>query len=67
MSLFPNNPSIGDTVTFGSVVYEWNGTEWISLGEVAGIQGPAGGTGATGNTGPTGNTYWCHRKHWSYW
>ena len=56
MSLFPNNPSIGDTVTFGSVVYEWNGTEWISLGEVAGIQGPAGGTGATGNTGPIGNT-----------
>ena len=54
MALFPNNPSNGDTVAFGSVVYRWSGSEWISLGEVAGIQGPAGNTGATGNTGPSG-------------
>jgi len=54
MALFPNNPSVGDTVAFGSVVYRWSGSEWISLGEVAGIQGPAGNTGATGNTGPSG-------------
>ena len=62
MSLFPNNPSIGDTVTFGSVVYEWNGTEWISLGSIGaaigptGNTGPVGVTGATGATGNTGNT-----------
>ena len=53
MALFPNNPSVGDTVSFGQVVYEWNGTEWISLGEVRGIQGPRGGTGPIGNTGPS--------------
>jgi len=27
---FPNNPTIGDTFTAGSVSYQWNGTAWLS-------------------------------------
>ena len=54
MTQFPNSPSVGQTVTFGTLVYEWNGTAWISLGSIS--VGPTGATGATGPQGTTGNT-----------
>ena len=54
MTQFPNSPSVGDQVTFGTLVYEWNGTAWISLGSIS--VGPTGVTGAQGIQGVTGNT-----------
>ena len=62
MTQFPNSPTNGQTVTFGTIVYQWNGAEWISLGSIGaaigptGNTGPVGVTGATGATGNTGNT-----------
>ena len=62
MTTFPNSPTNGQTVTFGTIVYQWNGAEWISLGSIGaaigptGNTGPVGVTGATGATGNTGNT-----------
>lgn len=40
-------------------LYEWNGTEWVEVGNLMGPpgpQGPAGATGATGPQGPAGAT-----------
>ena len=57
MTQFPNSPSVGDQVTFGTLVYEWNGTAWISLGSISvGPTGPTGVTGAQGIQGVTGQT-----------
>ena len=59
MTTFPNSPTNGQTVTFGTIVYQWNGAEWISLGSIGAAIGPTGNTGpigATGATGATGNT-----------
>ena len=59
MTTFPNSPTNGQTVTFGTIVYQWNGAEWISLGSIGAAIGPTGNTGpvgVTGATGATGNT-----------
>ena len=57
MTQFPNSPSVGQTVTFGTLVYEWNGTAWISLGSISvGPTGATGNTGSQGIQGVTGNT-----------
>ena len=57
MTQFPNSPSVGDQVTFGTLVYEWNGTAWISLGSISvGPTGNTGSQGIQGIQGVTGNT-----------
>lgn len=57
---FPNAPSLGQTVTLGGNVYQWNGEAWNrQSGNVGptgpqGPVGPAGPAGADGAPGPTG-------------
>lgn len=58
---FPNSPSVGDQVTVGTQVRQWNGTAWVlisaaSIQGTAGIQGPAGAglQGVQGFNGPQG-------------
>jgi len=60
---FPASPTNGQTVTFGSTVWQWNGTAWLmqsgNIGPTGpagptGPQGPAGADGAPGAPGPTG-------------
>ena len=58
---FPNSPSIGDTYSFDSKLWTYDGEKWETSGGSKGQKGemgPGGGekgeTGATGATGPTG-------------
>ena len=58
---FPNSPSIGDTYSFDSKMWTYDGEKWETSGGSKGQKGemgPGGGekgeTGATGATGPTG-------------
>ena len=59
-SLNPNyQGSIGDMMIVSSTGggHVWNGTSWVSVGQIqgpVGPQGPIGLTGATGSTGPQG-------------
>jgi hypothetical protein len=61
---FPNTPTVGDTYTFGTQTYIWNGTAWRLVRTSAvgptGPTGPAGAdstaVGSTGPTGPEGST-----------
>jgi hypothetical protein len=57
---FPASPTNGQTVTFGTTTYQWNGTAWLmqsgNIGPTGpqGPVGPAGPPGADGAPGPTG-------------
>lgn len=61
---FPPTPSPGDTYTYNTQVYEWNGTAWrLVRTSVVGPTGPTGPAGPPstepgpeGPTGPTGPT-----------
>ena len=53
--LFPSNPSVDDTYTFGGITWTYNGSGWAKSA-TAGSVGPTGATGATGDTGATGST-----------
>lgn len=66
-NLIADLPTTGNTLNDAWIVqedgdlYYWNGTAWISLGQIVGPQGPqgpqgiTGPTGAQGITGPTGS------------
>jgi hypothetical protein len=59
-----NNP--GDSYVISGVLYAWDGTQWVNVGQVQGPTGPTGPTGQrgadstvvgpSGPTGPTGAT-----------
>ena len=55
---FPAGPTVGQTYTFSTQTYQWNGTSWRLVRTSA--VGPTGPTGAAstvqGPTGPTGAT-----------
>jgi len=62
---FPAGPTVGQTYTFSTQTYQWNGTSWRLVrtsavgptgptGAASTVAGPTGPTGATGPTGPTG-------------
>ena len=52
MAGFPNSPSIGETYTLGTKVWEWDGTIWKI--KTTGAVGPQGVQGAQGNQGTAG-------------
>jgi hypothetical protein len=52
---FPTGPTLNQTYSNGTTSWYWDGTSWMSGGEL-GITGPVGGYGPTGSTGPTGVT-----------
>jgi len=54
---FPTGPTLNQTYSNGTTSWYWDGTSWMSGGEL-GITGPTGAslTGPTGTTGPTGPT-----------
>ena len=51
---FPASPTNGDTYTYGSRTWSWNGSAWDAITTTFGPTGPTGPTGSTGVTGPTG-------------
>lgn len=59
---FPAGPTVGQTYTFSTQTYQWNGTSWrLVRTSAVGPTGPTGPTGPvstqpgpTGSTGPTG-------------
>jgi hypothetical protein len=53
MAGFPNSPSIGETYTLGTKVWEWDGTIWKI--KTTGAVGPQGVQGAQGNQGTAGS------------
>jgi hypothetical protein len=54
---FPTASSIGQTYTYGSRTWIWNGTIWKAQGTpTIGATGPTGATGAQGNQGIQGPT-----------
>lgn len=61
-NLIADLPTTGNTLNDAWIVqedgdlYYWNGTAWISLGQIVGPQGPQGPQGIQGVTGPQGNT-----------
>lgn len=62
MAGFPNSPSIGETYTLGTKVWEWDGTIWKikTTGAVGpqGVQGAQGNQGTAGAAGVQGNQGW---------
>ena len=50
---FPASPTNGDTYTYGSRTWSWNGSAWDAITTTFGPTGPTGPS-VTGPTGPTG-------------
>ena len=51
---FPDNPTIGSTLSVGNNTWEYDGTVWERVGGGTGSTGSTGDRGSTGSTGATG-------------
>ena len=51
---FPDNPTIGSTLSVGNNTWEYDGTVWERVGGGTGSTGSTGDRGSTGATGATG-------------
>lgn len=47
----PENPSFGDMWVIDGILYFWDGTKWVSLGQIRGPKGDKGDKGDTGENG----------------
>ena len=53
---FPASPTLGQSYTYGTFTWVWNGYAWDNTSSTLGPQGVQGATGAQGSTGPQGPT-----------
>ena len=52
---FPDNPTIGSTLSVGNNTWEYDGTVWERVGGGTGSTGSTGDRGSTGATGASGD------------
>jgi hypothetical protein len=60
---FPNNPTSGQTYSYGSQQWQYNGVAWDKI--ITGVAGATGATGATGAQGAAGQSsnYYNYKVH----
>jgi collagen type VII alpha len=53
---FPNSPTLGQTYTYGSRSWQWNGVAWQAISTTVGYSGSMGYTGSVGPAGESSYT-----------